>query len=279
MPDKNTETQKCEVLANAIRRDVLRMTYEKKAGFIGTSFSCAEILAVIFGSFLKFDVQNPEDDSNDAFILSKGHGASALYAVLAEIGAFARDRLFAEFNTSGFDMGVHPKRGALPGVISSGGSLGQGLGLACGLALSAKIKNSAKKIFVLLGDGECNEGSVWESFMLANRFNLDNILAVVDRNRLQSYGHDREVLNMGDMEAKIKSFGWNVTSADGHDCGELYDAVSSLSAHRGKPSAIIADTIKGKGVSAFEDKVLWHYKWPEDEHMETAMKELEERHA
>ncbi|MDR3165131.1 MAG: transketolase, partial [Synergistaceae bacterium] len=153
MLSKETEVKKCKALANAVRRDVLQMTYEKKAGFIGTSFSCAEILAVIFGSFLKFDVQNPDDDSNDAFILSKGHGASALYAVLAEIGAFARDRLFAEFNTSGFNMGVHPKRGALPGVISSGGSLGQGLGLACGLALSAKIKGSAKKIFVLLGDG------------------------------------------------------------------------------------------------------------------------------
>jgi transketolase len=279
MPDKKTEIKKCEALANAVRRDVLRMTYEKKAGFIGTSFSCAEILAVIFGAFLKFDAQNPEDDSNDAFILSKGHGASALYAVLAETGAFPRDRLFAEFNTSGFNMGVHPKRGELPGVISSGGSLGQGLGLACGLALSARIKGISRKIYVLLGDGECNEGSVWESFMLASRFNLDNILAVVDRNRLQSYGHDHEVLNMGDMEAKIKSFGWNVTSVDGHDCGKLRDAVSAQPASPGKPSAIIANTIKGKGVSAFEDKVLWHYKWPEDEHMETALKELGERHA
>jgi transketolase len=279
MRNKETEIKKCEALANAIRQDVLRMTYEKKAGFIGTSFSCAEILAVIFGSFMKFDVQNPENDSNDAFILSKGHGASALYAVLAEIGAFARDRLFAEFNTSGFNMGVHPKRGSLPGVISSGGSLGQGLGLACGLALSAGMKGGAKKIFVLLGDGECNEGAVWESFMLANRFNLDNILAVVDRNKLQSYGHDHEVLNMGDMEAKIKSFGWNAATVNGHDCGELYDAISSLLTRRGKPSAIIANTIKGKGVSAFEDKVLWHYKWPESEHMETALKELGERHA
>jgi transketolase len=279
MPDKETEIKECEVLANTIRRDVLRMTYEKKAGYVGTSFSCAEILAVLFRSFLKFDVQNPEDDSNDAFILSKGHGASALYAVLAEIGVFARDRLFAEFNTSGFHMGVITKRGAPPGVISSGGSLGQGLGLACGLALSARIRGLAKKIFVLLGDGECNEGSVWESFMFANRFNLDNILAVVDRNRLQSYGRDHEVLNMGDMEAKIKSFGWNAVSVNGHDCGELYDAVSSQSAYRGKPSAIIADTIKGKGVSTFEDNVLWHYKWPEDEHMETAWKELGGRHA
>jgi transketolase len=115
--------------------------------------------------------------------------------------------------------------------------------------------------------------------MLANRFNLDNILAVVDRNKLQSYGHDHEVLNMGDMEAKIKSFGWNAASVNGHDCGELFDAVSSQFARPGKPSAIIAGTVKGKGVSAFEDKVLWHYKWPEDEHMEMAMKELGGRHA
>ena len=115
--------------------------------------------------------------------------------------------------------------------------------------------------------------------MFANRFGLDNILAVVDRNRLQSYGHDHEVLNMGDMEAKIKSFGWNAVSVDGHDCGELFDALSSQPERPGKPSAIIANTVKGKGVSAFEDKVLWHYKWPEDEHMETALKELERGHA
>jgi len=208
MPNRGEEIKKCESIARTIRRDVLRMTYEKHAGFIGTSFSCADILAVIFGAFLRADFKNPAD-SDDVFILSKGHGASALYAALAESGAFGRERLFGEFNTTGYNMGVHPKRGSLPGIFNSGGSLGQGLGLACGVALASKINGSGRRIYALLGDGECNEGSVWESLMLANRYKLDNLTAVVDRNKLQSYGHDDEVLDMGDMGLKIKSFGWN----------------------------------------------------------------------
>ena len=171
-------------------------------------------------------------------------------------------------------MGVHPKRGSLPGVMNSGGSLGQGLGLACGIALASKIGKNPRRVYALLGDGECNEGSVWESFMFASRYGLGNLCAVVDRNCLQSYGHDHEVLNMGDIGAKIKSFGWNTVTVDGHDCGELHGALAAASAHEGAPSAIVANTVKGKGVSLFEDKVLWHYKWPEDEHMEAAMKEL-----
>ncbi|MDR1965481.1 MAG: transketolase [Synergistaceae bacterium] len=269
-----SEVRACAELAGNIRRDVLRMTYEKKAGFIGTSFSCAEILAVLFRSFLELDARDPDSEKNDVFILSKGHGASALYAALANIGAFGRERLFEEFNEAGYNMGVHPKRGALPGVPASTGSLGQGLGLACGVALADKIAKRGRRVFVLLGDGECNEGSVWESFMLANRYGLGKLTAIIDRNRLQSYGHDCEVLDMGDMGSKIKSFGWNVIAVDGHDCGRLIDAYSSAIGHGGGPTAIVANTIKGKGVSAFEDKVLWHYKWPEDEHMAIATSEL-----
>jgi transketolase len=273
MRNRDEEIKKCVSIARSIRKDILRMTYEKRAGFIGTSFSCADILAVILGSFLRFDPKNPSE-SDDTFILSKGHGASALYAALANIGAFDRDRLFQEFNTTGYNMGVHPKRGSLPGVVTSGGSLGQGLGLACGVALASKIQDVPKRVYALLGDGECNEGSVWESFMFANRYKLDNLLAVIDRNKLQSYGHDSEVLDMGDMGLKIKSFGWNVIVVDGHDCGQLWDAATEASEYRGSPTALVANTIKGKGVSLFEDKVLWHYKWPEDEHMEIAMEEL-----
>jgi transketolase len=271
MLNRDEEIKKCEALALAIRRDVLRMTYEKRAGFIGTSFSCAEILAVIWGSRMKFE---PGRADGDAFIMSKGHGASALYAALAETGAFARERLFAEFNTSGFNMGVHPKKDSIPGVMNSGGSLGQGLGLACGLSLAAKIGKKSRRVYALLGDGECNEGSVWEGFMFAGRHRLDNLLAVVDRNKLQSYGHDCEVLDMGDISSKIRSFGWNTITLDGHSCGQLLDACASAAKHAGAPTAIVAKTVKGKGVSIFEDKVLWHYKWPEDEHMEIALKEL-----
>jgi transketolase len=265
MRNREEEIKKCESVARSIRLDVLLMTYEKHSGFIGTSFSCADILAVVFSSFLK-----PED----MFILSKGHGASALYAALANIGAFGRERLFSEFNTTGGNMGVHPKKGSLPGVETSGGSLGQGLGLACGVALASRVQGVPKRVYTLLGDGECNEGSVWEGFMFANRFKLNALTAVVDRNKLQSYGHDHEVLDMGDMGRKIQSFGWNTITADGHDCGQLWDALGAAAEYKDGPTAIVANTVKGKGVSLFEDKVLWHYKWPEDEHMEVAIEEL-----
>jgi transketolase len=262
-------------LARSIRKDVLRMTYEKKAGFIGTSYSCAEILAVLFNSFINFDVTNPDSEKSEVFILSKGHGASALYSVLAGIGAFDRERLFSEFNTSGFNMGVHPKRNSLHGVANSGGSLGQGVGVACGIGLADKIQKSDRRTYVLIGDGECNEGSVWESFMFANRYKLDNLIAIIDRNRLQSYGHDEDVLNMGDIAGKLRSFGWNALSVDGHDCAQLYDAFTAGVEHKGSPTMVVANTIKGKGVSLFEDKVLWHYKWPEEDHFVQALKELE----
>lgn len=271
------EIDRCKALAKAIRQDVLRMTYEKKAGFIGTSFSCADILGVLFEGFLQFDAAQPESTDNDTFILSKGHGASALYAALANIGAFDRERLFQEFNTSGFSMGVHPKRGSLPGIAVSSGSLGQGLGQGCGMALADRIQKRSRHTYVLLGDGECNEGSVWESLMLAKRYQLSKLTAIVDRNRLQSYGHDAQVLDMGSMTDKLASFGWNVMEVDGHDCGQLFEAFTKALAFHEGPTAIVANTIKGKGVSTFEDQVLWHYKWPEESHYQQGQEELEKQ--
>lgn len=263
-------------LAKQIRKDVLKMTYEKKAGFIGTSFSCADILAVLYGKVVNIDFENMDNPDNDVVLMSKGHGASAWYATLANVGAFPKERLDEEFAVSGYTMGVHPKRKMIPGVEVSSGSLGQGCGLGCGIALAKKIQKSPAGVYVIVGDGECNEGSVWEAMMLAKRYQLDNLTVIIDRNRLQSYGHDEEVLNMGDMAEKAKAFGMHVIEVDGHDVEDLYRAFEETKKVQGMPSAIIAATVKGKGCSIFEDQVLWHYKWPEKEHYEKALQELEE---
>lgn len=263
-------------LAKQIRKDILKMTYEKKAGFIGTSFSCADILAVLYGRVVNIDFSDMEKSENDVVILSKGHGASAWYAALANTGAFPKERLDKEFAVSGYAMGVHPKRKMVPGVEVSSGSLGHGCGIACGIALAKKIKKSSARVYVILGDGECNEGSIWESLMFAKRYSLDNLTVIIDRNKLQSYGHDKDVLNMENMTEKIQSFGLYTIEINGHDVDELCYAFDEVKKIEGKPTAIVANTIKGKGCSIFEDQVLWHYKWPEKEHYEKALKELEE---
>lgn len=267
--------ERLKELAKEIRKDILKMTYEKKVGFIGTSFSCADILAVLYGGIVKIDFKDMDKADNDVVLLSKGHGASAWYATLANVGAFPKERLEREFAESGYAMGVHPKRKMVPGIEVSSGSLGQGCGLGCGIALAKKLQNSPARVYVLTGDGECNEGSVWEAMMLAKKFQLDNLTFIIDRNCLQSYGHDEEVLNMGDLAEKVRSFGFHVLDVDGHNVAELHEAFKECEQVKGMPTAIIAHTIKGKGCSVFEDKVLWHYKWPEKEHYEIALKELE----
>lgn len=256
---------KYKQLALDIRLDVLKMTYEKKAGFIGTAFSCADILAVLYGGFVKI--------GEDSVILSKGHGASAWYATLANVGAIPKEKLLTEFNTSGYKMGVHPKRNSHLGIESSAGSLGQGCGLACGYALGNKMQGKKGRVYVILGDGECNEGSVWEAFMFAKRQKLNNLVVIIDRNCLQSYSNDENVLNMGDMAEKLKAFGFNTRSIDGHNVMELHNTLEEAKGSD-MPFAIIANTIKGKGVAEFENKILWHYKWPETEHYERAIENL-----
>lgn len=261
-------------LSRSIRKDVLKLTYEKKAAFIGTSFSCADIFAVLYGGFVNLDITNSGSEHDDVVILSKGHGASAWYSTLANVGVLDKEKMFEEFNTSGFKLGVHPVRNCVNGIKTSTGSLGQGLGIGCGCALAYKINKKRNRVYVILGDGECNEGSVWEAFMFAKRYELDNIVAIIDRNRLQSYGHDEDVLNLGDMTQKIKSFGWNAIEVDGHNHEELHKAFELAKNTHKVPTAVIANTIKGKGVSLFEDKVVWHYKWPEKEHYELGLREL-----
>lgn len=261
-------------LAKDIRKTVLKMTYEKKAGFIGSSFSCADIMAVLYGYVMKYNKDDMSDRNNDVLFVSKGHSASAWYAALSNIGVIDENRLIAEFNQSGYKLGVHPKKDAIPGVTASSGSLGQGLGLCCGYALANKIQNIPGRTYVILGDGECNEGSNWEAMMFAKRYNLDNLTLIIDRNKLQSYGHDEDVLNMDNLKEKVESFGLYTIETNGNDVKSLMDAFDEA-IKSSRPSAIIADTVKGKGFSGFEDKVIWHYKWPEDEHFNAAMDEIE----
>lgn len=261
-------------LANDIRKDVLKMTFDKKAGFIGSAFSCTDILAVLFGGYVDLKINEPENEDRDLVILSKGHAASALYAALANVGVIEKERLFKEFNESGYLLGVHPKRNALPGIETSTGSLGQGLGLGCGAALAMKIRKMKSRVYVIVGDGEANEGSIWEALMMAKRYQLNNLVLILDRNKLQSYGDDAKVLNLEEMSPRFESFGWNTIEIDGHQVEEIDKALqASLKSER--PTAIVANTIKGKGCSEFENKVLWHYKWPEAEHYERGLKELE----
>lgn len=257
-------------LAKAARIDILKMVSTKKAGFIGSSFSCVDILAVMYTEVLR----DEDEETKDLFILSKGHAASAWYAILANIGCISHEKL-EEFNTEGSFLGVHPKRGTLPGIETTTGSLGQGLGMACGVALADKISQKESKTYVILGDGECNEGSVWEAFLFAARYRLNNLIAVIDRNFLQSYGTDEEVLNMGDLSAKCREFHWNVLEIDGHNHTQIKNAFKDAEKEKERPTVIIANTIKGKGVKEFENGVIWHYKWPEGSSYENALEELQ----
>lgn len=257
-------------LAQRARIDILKMVAKKKAGFVGSSFSCVDILAVLYTSFINY---TGNDKTDDLMILSKGHAASAWYAILANVGIVEHDKL-KEFNETGYNLGVHPKRNSIPAIRTTTGSLGQGLGMACGAALADKISKKGRQTYVVLGDGECNEGSVWESFMFAARYCLNNLTVVIDRNMLQSYGTDEEVLDMGDIAAKCREFHWKVLTVNGHDYEQIENALQEAIAEKEQPTVIVANTIKGKGVTEFENGVVWHYKWPEGSIYEKALEEL-----
>lgn len=259
-----------EIIARQNRIDILNMATNKKAGFIGSSYSCIDILTVLYSSFLKI---NKEEKNSDTLIISKGHAASAWYAILANLGIICKEKL-NEYNENGGGMGVHPKRNSLPGIKTTTGSLGQGLGLACGIALADKLSQNSLKTYVILGDGECNEGAVWEAFMFAARYKLNNLIAVIDRNHLQSYGNDKEVLDLDDISAKCREFHWKTLEIDGHDYNQIEKAFEKAIEEKESPTVIVANTIKGKGVSEFENGIVWHYKWPEGETYEKALEEL-----
>ncbi|MBI4282092.1 MAG: transketolase [Chloroflexi bacterium] len=262
-------------LAARIRRHVLRMIHYSGASHIGSCYSIADILAVLYSGVLRVDPERPDWTERDRFILSKGHGCAALYATLAERGFFPREWL-PTFYQNGSQLFGHITHAGIPGVEASSGSLGHGLPIACGMALVGKRANASYRVFTLLSDGECDEGSNWEAALFAGHHRLDNLVAIVDYNKIQSLGRVEEVLNLEPLRAKWEAFRWAVREIDGHDFAAIEAALSNVPIEEGKPSCIIAHTVKGKGVSFMENNLLWHYRPPDATEYRQASAELGE---
>ena len=258
-----------------VRKTIIEITTPVRSSHIGGAFSVADILVVLYFEILRIDPTHPEDPERDILIFSKGHASSALYSTLAERGMFNR-ALLKEYYIDGGLLPGHPVRGCVPGVEVSTGSLGHGLPMGVGMAIARKIDKNPSRVFVVLSDGECNEGSVWEAVMLAGHHRLDNLTAVIDYNKIQSLGRTSEVLDLEPFGAKWSAFGWSVQEIDGHDLGATAEAFRSPSLEMGRPSVVIAHTVKGKGVSFMEDRLEWHYKSLDDpKDYQRALKEVE----
>jgi transketolase subunit A (EC 2.2.1.1) len=266
-----------ERLAAKIRRWVIEEVYSAKSGHPGGSLSCADFLACVYESYLRIDSNNPEMIDRDRLVLSKGHCAPALYAVLALKGYFPLEDL-KTFRNIGSKLQGHPSMKHVPGVDMSTGSLGQGFSAAVGMALASRAEKYDNWIYAILGDGELQEGQVWEAAMCAAHYGLNRLIAFVDLNGLQIDGDTKEVMNVGDVAKKFKAFDWNVLSCDGNDVHELTMALGTI--HRtktDKPTVIVGHTIKGKGVSFMEGQYQWHGSTPNPEQYETAVFELDAR--
>lgn len=270
-----------EIKANIIRKHVVRMIYDASSGHVGGSLSCVDILTVLYFHTMKHNPNNLKDPDRDRFILSKGHGCPALYATLAESGYFPVEEL-KTLRKLGSILQGHPDVNVLPGIDVSSGSLGQGLSVACGIALGGKLDKRYFKTYVLLGDGECQEGQIWEAVMFASHHKLDNIIVIIDRNGYQIDGKTEDIMALEPLEDKFKSFAWNVYKCDGNNIRDLimtFDkilTVSNISTSNRKPTVIIANTIKGKGIKFMENNNSFHGKAPNKEEMEIAIKELDD---
>ena len=257
-----------------IRRNIVEMIYTASSGHPGGALSCADLLACLYFSEMNINPENPKDENRDRFVLSKGHASSALYATLAEKGFFPKEDLKGFRNINSMLQG-HPDSKKIPGVDMSTGSLGQGLSAANGMAIAGKLDNKDYRVYCLMGDGEIEEGQIWEAAMTASHYKLDNLCAIVDYNNLQIDGKITEVMNSVPIDEKFKSFGFNVINIDGHDKEEILGAFEKARTAKGRPTAIIAKTVKGKGVSFMENQAGWHGKAPKKEEYEMALKELE----
>ncbi|MBC7765538.1 MAG: transketolase [Hyphomonadaceae bacterium] len=261
-------------LAWRIKRHGVEMTYLSGGSHIGSILSMADILAVLYEDILNFDNTNPKMDSRDRFILSKGHAGAGVYAALAEKGFFEVQALKTHY-ANGSKLSGHVSHKGIPGVELSTGSLGHGISVGVGMALVAKKDDKKHRVFVVMGDGECDEGSVWEAAMFANHFKLDNLVAIVDHNKMQSIDFCENTMSLAPFAEKWQAFGWQVKEIDGHNHEELKNALAVSEGKPSKPTIIIANTIKGKGISFMENNILWHYRAPQGEEYTAAVKELE----
>lgn len=260
--------------ARAVRMQAAKTLYRTRDSHIGGGYSAADILAVLYTRVLGLTPENLDDPNRNVFLLSKGHIAATYYTTLAYAGLIPMEDLKLHI-VDGADYAGHTRRFVVPGVEMSAGSLGHGANLGTGIAYAKKLQDLGGRVFVLMGDGECNEGSVWEAAMFAVRFSLSNLILIVDRNRLQSYGSDEQVLNMGDMTEKFRAFGCRTIEVDGHDHAALEKAFSKAGAGVDtRPTAVIAHTVKGKGVSFMENRLEWHFKSPNEEQLAQALEEL-----
>ncbi len=260
-------------LARRIRQHALQMSHRAKSAHVGTSLSMADLLAVLYGAVLRVRPHEPEWPDRDRFILSKGHGCAGVYGVLAEVGFFPLAWL-DDFYQNGSRLAGHITHTGVPGVEVSTGSLGHGLSIACGMALVGKREERPYRVFALVSDGECDEGSTWEAALFAPNHALDNLVAIVDYNKIQSLGSVKEVLDLDPLARKWETFGWVTREIDGHNVQEIASALGAIPFNPGRASCVIAHTVKGKGVSFMENKLLWHYRSPDDEELRRALAEL-----
>ncbi|MBN2377182.1 MAG: transketolase [Sedimentisphaerales bacterium] len=260
-------------MAGALRGSIFRTICRGGGGHIAASLSIVEILTVLYWAVLRIEPRQPRDPERDRFVLSKGHAGVALYAVLAKLGFFEEGVLetFGKFDTV---LGGHPDMHKVAGVEASTGALGHGFGFAMGQALAGKIDGKDYRVFALLGDGECQEGSIWEAALFGPQQRLDNFTAIIDFNKIQAMDRLEEIVSVSPLAEKWQAFGWSVRQVDGHDVGQLAEVLGSVPFEEGRPSMVIAHTVKGKGISFMEDVPIWHYRLPSAEQMETACREL-----
>lgn len=260
-----------EQKAHQVRVDILKMLNGCKSGHPGGSLSCVEIILALYENVLKYDPANPKWDARDRFVLSKGHACPTLYAVLADKGFFSRDELWT-LRQLGSKLQGHPDMIKTPGVDASTGSLGQGMSIAVGYALVGKRPGHDFRVFCMIGDGEAQEGMIWEAAMAAAHYKLNNLTVLMDYNKLQIDGTNDEVMSLGDIKAKFKAFGWDTFEVDGHDIDEISDTLNKPAS--AKPRFVLCNTAKGKGVSFMENCVGWHGKPLDDDHCTLAMREM-----
>ena len=273
MGNKENFYNEIEEKAINIRRNIVEMVYMASSGHPGGALSIADILTVLYFTEMEISPLNPKDENRDRFILSKGHASPALYATLVERGFIKKDEL-RKFRSINSLLQGHPDMKNIPGVDMTTGSLGQGLSAANGMALAGKLDKKDYRVYCLLGDGEIEEGQVWEAAMTAGHYKLDNLCVIVDNNNLQIDGVISEVMSPYPIDKKFKDFGFEVIKIDGHDFKSIIDAFEEAKRIKGKPTAIIAKTVKGKGVSYMENEAGWHGKAPKEEEYIQAMKEL-----